>query len=272
MDNKIDLNDLLREKRELDSFLSTIAKDESSASIPVKETVQTKESSSPSVLENKSVLTDSDREAAGLTIEKPGIMPEDLFKPTAGKDKPHAQSIKAFIPGKDDVVPLKSAGIGRKDVFEEKASSTISFDKDKKTDFMPRVTSAKSVKPLESLKTMTRFDGTTKAETPFMTETTPPSLPEEKKPSVESGADVKKDSTTSAYDFEPEKKGGGKGKWAADGRAGAIDRAEPWGGWGGELVENGRIVAVKRPRGRPPKHPRPVVVVDEVPIPPHLVA
>lgn len=192
--------------------MSTIAKDQASPSVPVKETVQTKESSSPSVSENKSVLKDSDR-AAGLTIEKPGIMPEDLFKPTAGKDKPHAQSINAFIPGKDDVVPLKSAGIGRKDVFEEKASSTISFDKDKKTDFMPRVTSAKSVKPLESLKTMTRFDGTTKAETPFMTETTPPSLPEEKKPSVESGADVKKDSTTSAYDFEPEKKGGGKGKW-----------------------------------------------------------
>ena len=213
MDNKIDLNDLLREKRELDSFLSTIAKDESSTSVPVKETVQTKESSSPSVSENKSVLKDSDQ-ASGLTIEKPGIMPEDLFKPTAGKDKPHAQSINAFIPGKDDVVPLKSAGTGRKDVFEEKASSTISFDKDKKTDFMPRVTSAKSVKPLESLKTMTRFDGTTKAEDkPFMTETTPPSPPEEKKPSVESGADVKKDSTTSAYDFEPEKKGGGKGKW-----------------------------------------------------------
>ncbi len=78
MDNKIDLNDLLREKRELDSFLSTIAKDQASPSVPVKETVQTKESSSPSVLENKSVLTDSDRAAAGLTIEKPGIMPEDL--------------------------------------------------------------------------------------------------------------------------------------------------------------------------------------------------
>ncbi|HOF42819.1 MAG TPA: type I secretion C-terminal target domain-containing protein, partial [Candidatus Moranbacteria bacterium] len=83
MDNKIDLNDLLREKRELDSFLSTIAKDQASPSVPVKETVQTKESSSPSVSENKSVLKDSDR-AAGLTIEKPGIMPEDLFKPTAG--------------------------------------------------------------------------------------------------------------------------------------------------------------------------------------------
>lgn len=53
---------------------------------------------------------------------------------------------------------------------------------------------------------------------------------------------------------------------------GALARAEPWGVWGGELIDNGRIVANKRPRGRPPKHPRPIVVIDEVPIPPHLVA
>ena len=53
---------------------------------------------------------------------------------------------------------------------------------------------------------------------------------------------------------------------------GALERCEPWGVWGGELIENGRIVATKRPRGRPPKHPRPVVIIDEVPIPPHLVA
>jgi hypothetical protein len=53
---------------------------------------------------------------------------------------------------------------------------------------------------------------------------------------------------------------------------GALERAEPWGVWGGELIENGRVVVNKRPRGRPPKHPRPVLVIDEVPIPPHLVA
>lgn len=58
---------------------------------------------------------------------------------------------------------------------------------------------------------------------------------------------------------------------AGDCLSGAIERAEPWGVWGGELVENGRIVANKRPRGRPPKHPRPVVIIDEVPIPPHLL-
>lgn len=35
---------------------------------------------------------------------------------------------------------------------------------------------------------------------------------------------------------------------------GALDRREPCGVWGGELFANGRILAVKRPRGRPPKH------------------
>jgi WhiB family redox-sensing transcriptional regulator len=52
----------------------------------------------------------------------------------------------------------------------------------------------------------------------------------------------------------------------------ALDRAEPYGVWGGQLVVEGVIVAVKRGRGRPPKQPRPVLVVDEVPVPPHLVA
>ncbi len=34
--------------------------------------------------------------------------------------------------------------------------------------------------------------------------------------------------------------------------AGAIERAEPVGVWGGEIFERGVITAYKRPRGRPP--------------------
>jgi len=45
---------------------------------------------------------------------------------------------------------------------------------------------------------------------------------------------------------------------------GALEREEPWGVWGGELLSGGRIVANKRPCGRPPKHPRPEVVYDEM--------
>ena len=46
--------------------------------------------------------------------------------------------------------------------------------------------------------------------------------------------------------------------------ADALDREEPWGVWGGELLSMGRIVRVKRPCGRPPKRPRPELVIDEM--------
>jgi WhiB family transcriptional regulator, redox-sensing transcriptional regulator len=35
--------------------------------------------------------------------------------------------------------------------------------------------------------------------------------------------------------------------------AGAVERREPAGVWGGEIFDNGRILARKRPRGRPRK-------------------
>jgi WhiB family transcriptional regulator, redox-sensing transcriptional regulator len=34
---------------------------------------------------------------------------------------------------------------------------------------------------------------------------------------------------------------------------GALERREPWGVWGGELLVNGRVLTHKRRRGRPPK-------------------
>lgn len=38
----------------------------------------------------------------------------------------------------------------------------------------------------------------------------------------------------------------------------AVSRREPYGVWGGRLFFKGRVLAVKRPRGRPPKVPRPI--------------
>jgi WhiB family redox-sensing transcriptional regulator len=35
--------------------------------------------------------------------------------------------------------------------------------------------------------------------------------------------------------------------------AGALERREPWGVWGGELFLSGAVIARKRPRGRPRK-------------------
>ncbi|HEX2850546.1 MAG TPA: WhiB family transcriptional regulator [Acidimicrobiales bacterium] len=37
---------------------------------------------------------------------------------------------------------------------------------------------------------------------------------------------------------------------------GAMTRREPWGVWGGQLFLNGKILAQKRKRGRPPKNPQ----------------
>jgi WhiB family redox-sensing transcriptional regulator len=41
----------------------------------------------------------------------------------------------------------------------------------------------------------------------------------------------------------------------------ALIRREPYGVWGGRLFFKGKVLAVKRPRGRPPKNPRPEVAM-----------
>jgi WhiB family redox-sensing transcriptional regulator len=35
--------------------------------------------------------------------------------------------------------------------------------------------------------------------------------------------------------------------------AAALERAEPWGVWGGEILDRGSVLSFKRPRGRPRK-------------------
>ena len=44
----------------------------------------------------------------------------------------------------------------------------------------------------------------------------------------------------------------------------ALEREEPWGVWGGELLSGGRIIANKRACGRPPTRPRPEMIIDEL--------
>lgn len=52
---------------------------------------------------------------------------------------------------------------------------------------------------------------------------------------------------------------------------GALERREPWGVWGGQLFMNGKMLLVKRRRGRPPKVARPEDQMPVVPVPDHLV-
>lgn len=48
--------------------------------------------------------------------------------------------------------------------------------------------------------------------------------------------------------------------------AAALDRGEPWGVWGGEIFEQGAVIARKRPRGRPRKNPAPDTVTPQSPL------
>ena len=51
---------------------------------------------------------------------------------------------------------------------------------------------------------------------------------------------------------------------------GALERREPWGVWGGQLLLNGKVLQSKRRRGRPPKVARPEDQLPDIPIPAHL--
>lgn len=50
----------------------------------------------------------------------------------------------------------------------------------------------------------------------------------------------------------------------------AVRNAEPCGVWGGQLFLNGRMLTIKRRRGRPRKHPRPEDQIPQIPVPEHL--
>ncbi|MEE9913240.1 MAG: DUF3426 domain-containing protein [Deltaproteobacteria bacterium] len=212
MDNKSELFDLEREKRELDSFLSTIAEDEALAPPATKGIVLSKEALS-SLSENKSTFEASQQEPSELKLEQPAVKTDaGPAKPSVRKDKAYATSVNEFIPKFADAAPL---GLGKKsDSVQDSISSLLSLDEAKKPETSSRITVTQTVKPLESFKTMTRFDGTTKSESRVLADVKPldvKPLAEVKKTPPEVEADKKID-TASPYDFAP-RKSFGKGKW-----------------------------------------------------------
>jgi WhiB family redox-sensing transcriptional regulator len=53
---------------------------------------------------------------------------------------------------------------------------------------------------------------------------------------------------------------------------GALERREPWGVWGGHIILKGRVIPIKRKRGRPPKHRPAVEPFPEGPLGPLITA
>lgn len=208
MDNKNELFDLAREKRELDDFLSTIAGDEVIADLraPGDDRLKAGSPADESQFELQApaaAQTDwridvkpeviSENEAGGISIDKD--FPKSPF------EEPHTESKGA----------AQRQGLQADPMFD--------FDIEQRP-VSPRVVPTPAVKPLESIKIMTRYDGTIK---PLAS---PDELPDAKKraqaqvqtdkrggkESAPADARFDKQSDGEVYDFAPARKGG-KGKW-----------------------------------------------------------
>ena len=209
MDNKTDLFDLKREKLELDNFLATIADAETAPPSTSKGAAKTREAISSS-REEKSDSGSSAAESFGLQLEMSAEKPEGTHRHAARQDKARTHRDNEFIPNLADAIILKPS--------EEKApppeitSSFLPHSEWNKTEVTPpwtTTTGAHVAKPLESLKTITRFDGTTKSDK----QASPDTLLTEIKKTTTEGIEVeKKVDQPSPYDFAPEKKKVGMGK------------------------------------------------------------
>jgi hypothetical protein len=207
MENKKELFDLKREKRELDAFLSTIA--EPAASLPIKGLVQTKEALS-ALAENKSLPEAARREPSGLELEMAALKLEEAPVQPNHEDETLTPADNEFIPKFTDPISLKPA---EKNVpGHEKMPSLTLLDEGKKTEALPQITDAQGAQPQESYAMLTQIDETTKSDRQELTRTSPP---EEKKILTKPVPEKKTDKAVdkaNAYDFAPEKKSAGIGK------------------------------------------------------------
>lgn len=210
MDNKSELFDLAREKRELDDFLSTIAGDEASSELrpPADGGLKPESPADEGQLE---LQTHADDQTAWQIDVEPEMTSEsESDSIIIDKDIP-APSFEEFLTESKESTHIQ----------EQQDDPFFDFDVDQRP-ASPRVVPAPAVKPLESFKTMTRYDGTIKPET-----SPDESLDVEKrsqvqtqtdrrggKESLPSNARFDKKSASEVYDFAPAKKGG-KGKWIA---------------------------------------------------------
>jgi len=209
MDSKNEMFDLAREKRELDDFLATIAEEEIVEGFPVAESTALKDV--PPVT--------ADSEFESRTSARGGSDYSTLE--TSPAKETGDIGIDEFIPE----LTLEETPTKIKDttgVPVDKGPSLFGLD-DEQRPVTPRAVSAPVVKPLESFKMMTRYDGTIKYEGAPVTELSPEGekkghtpAQEGKRGERESLSDdvsSEKKSDGEVYDFAPTRKGGGL-KWA----------------------------------------------------------
>ncbi|MRR15028.1 MAG: DUF3426 domain-containing protein [Deltaproteobacteria bacterium] len=168
MDTKSELFDLEREKRELDTFLSTIAGDGTSVIPSATGAVPAKETPSSSA-KNKSAFEALPQEPAGLKPDRRAVKME-APKPPGRKDKAYASE---FISKIAEAQPDPLERSGQSGSRSDRISSFLSLDEEKKEDASLRVKVPSGVRPLESFKTMTRFDRTIKPEEDLSLESKP---------------------------------------------------------------------------------------------------
>jgi hypothetical protein len=203
MDNKTDLFDLKREKQELDQFLSTIADSELPASLSLKGAIP---ATDPRPTELKKPFDHFDLEQTKLSPKTVPEKPAETFRQIIQKDMSQVSSENAFMPKFGDSIPIRTSADG--DLKQKAKSSFLPGDEEEKDQSLHKITIAHGVKPLESLKTMPRFGGSSYFEEKEVPE--PPQAPEKKIPTE--AEPEKKTEPAVTYDYAPEKKKIGKGK------------------------------------------------------------
>ena len=203
MENKKELFDLQREKRELDAFLSTFV--ETDASLSHENIIQPKETSSYSA-EIKLELESAPREISGLEMETPAPKFEEAGGESGYEEKVFVPDDQEMRSGLTDTMAIRPPEPMQE---RETAPSFEPFEEEKKAEIPTERTDVQDTQTPEDFETATRFDETTQSDEPVMSKTPPPE--EEKIPPKP--APEKKAKKTNAYDFAPENKSTGMGKW-----------------------------------------------------------
>jgi len=234
METKSELFDLRREKQELDAFLSTLA--ETAEAHLRHDAVQSKEAipfsaDAPSVPEQVSRLSS--------TLELEGV------ELTLDEAPAPASEEKTFVPDDRDTASGTRDSISFDPVEKsaqesETAPSWMSSEEERKSAAPSGILDAESTKPPENFETAGRFPEATEGDEAIIPRTRPSSasfaevagreemgssgepapaqpLPQEEKKAVEKPAPERKKEKTNAYDFAPEGKSTGIGKWVAIG-------------------------------------------------------